>query len=157
MVRPWVTQFVSYLSTVDLSSPQRKMVMIQHLEGPPLPLVEVVINQGPVQHALDQLLNYLKLSAASVLRKLFYLKQRPWETISQFVLKFRSDAINLGVLEERLKEAFIEALSRSGNSRPRSYWHPSQPWTVLSSSEGCMRLQDQHQLMVGQWTWGMLG
>lgn len=83
-------------------------------------LVEVVIDQGPVYPALDQLLNYVKLPVASIVRKLLYLKQGARETISRFVFKFRSVAINSGGHEERLKEALIGALSAQWQQQARA-------------------------------------
>lgn len=119
-VRPWVSQFLAYLKTIDISEPQAKMLLLQHVDGPVLAFMEAVIEEGTVDQCVTQLLNYVRPSTTSIVRKLFYLKQNPRENIATFVLRFRSAAIGSGVEEERIREAFVEALNAQWQQQARA-------------------------------------
>lgn len=72
--------------------------------------IESILNTKGVMECLAQLLSYVKPSEASIMRKLFCVKQNAREEIATFVIRFRGVVVGSGVVEERLKEAFIKAL-----------------------------------------------
>lgn len=119
-VRPWTSQFTSYLDIVSLSDAKEKMLLIQHLEGGPLNFMEAIADENTSRECIDKLLLYVCPSHASIMRKLLYLKQSPKESISVFVIKFKNSAIGSGMKEERLREAFLEAFIPSWRQQARA-------------------------------------
>lgn len=119
-VRPWTSQFRKYLDTVDITDDQAKMLLIQYVEGPVLSFLEPIVDSETINGCLTKLRDYVKPSAASVLRHLLSIKQKERETVGGFIIRFRNAAIDSGVAESRLREAFIEALTPSWRQQARA-------------------------------------
>lgn len=109
-VRPWVCQSGSYLDTIRVSHTEEKMLLLQYLEGSPLTFVEGFGEASSARECIRGLLAYVKPSQATIMRKLLYLKQSLKEPLATFVTRFNGAAVEARVNEERLKEAFVEAL-----------------------------------------------
>lgn len=73
-----------------------------------------------VNGCLKRLTDYVKPSAASVLRHLLSIRQKDRESVGGFIIRFRNAAIDSGGSEARLKEAFIEALNPSWRQQVRA-------------------------------------
>lgn len=99
-----------FLQNVELTEWQAKILLPQHVEGPPLAFIEAIINSHNVLTCLNHLLQYVKPSIAYVMIKLFQVKQSPKEFVVAFVIRFRAASLESGAGEERLKEAFMDAL-----------------------------------------------
>lgn len=109
-VRPWVSQFWKYLSTMDLSDDQAKMIPVQHVEELVLFSLEALVDTRSMGDCLCKLFEVGKPLAGSMLRNLLGIKQKERESVGNFVIRFRNAAVDSKGEEERLKEAFIEAL-----------------------------------------------
>lgn len=55
-------------------------------------------------------MTYVKPFGASVMRKLFQVKQVVKESVAAFVIRFRAASLESGVSEDKPKEAFLDAL-----------------------------------------------
>lgn len=104
-VRLRVSQFSAYLDTIRVSAAEEKVLLLQHLEGSPLTFVEGFGEQSSETECLGGLMAYAKPSWATIMRKLFYLKKNPKESIVAFVIRFNNVVVGAGVREERLKDA----------------------------------------------------
>lgn len=110
-VRPWVTQFTTFLKNVELTEGQTKVLLLQHVEGPVLAFIETLVEDNNVLPYLNPLLQYGKLSDASIMRKLFQVKQASRESVVAIVIRFGAASLELGVSEDRLREAFLNTLT----------------------------------------------
>lgn len=63
-----------------------------------------------VEECIRKLLAMVRPSNTAIMRQLFTVRQGPKESILVFVIRFSGVALELGVDESRLKEAFVDAL-----------------------------------------------
>lgn len=115
-VRPWVNQFGTFLSIVELTEGQAKVLLLQHVDGPVLAFIEA-ISDNTVLNCLNQLLQYVRPSGAYVMRKLFQVKKGSRESVAAFVIRFRAASLESGVAKEISKRHSLMLLFDNGNYR----------------------------------------
>lgn len=87
-----------------------KLFLLQNTKGQVLNFVEVILDVVTVEECLGQSMVMVRPSITSIMRKLFEVKQNNKETIPALIIQFKGVALESGVEEDKLKEAFVDAL-----------------------------------------------
>lgn len=119
-VRPFISQFRTYIETMGLNDREAYMMLVQHCDQHPLLFVEALPDTISVLDMLTRLETHCKPTQSTQFRQLLAMRQKKGESIADYTLRFDHAALTSGANQARKKEAYLESLHTSWKVMARS-------------------------------------
>lgn len=119
-IRPFVSQFRTYINAMGLNEVEAYMMLVQHCDQHPLLFIEALHENTPIASILDRLEADCKPPKSPQIRALLKLQQKRNEPLHEYTLRFNHVAAASGASQSRKKEVYLESLNNTWKVTTRS-------------------------------------